>query len=402
MPTTQPTACRPEFRTRVQEVATVPRSTPHVYLASPVFRAIADHPKVSMRLKYQLNTAWSRLKEVARVSVAEERFPSPEALTRALVDGGVDFLGCHLGHAVSAEATAVPTLKAVATSNVGYDHIALSPDVLVTNAPGVMGGTIADYTISLILANLRNIVALNAYVWDGQWSGAQRWDLDSHLTKTTENLTLGIIGLGEIGREVARRLAPWGIHIGYHDLGPVPEFEQSYPNVNYYEDLEQLFAIADVVSLHLPLNESTHHLVGERLLRRMKYRALLVNTARGAIIDLACLARLLRAKEIELHLALDVFEAEPISPELLADFREIARLRPDLRFIFTPHSASADADTRAGMAATMLTNLHRLAASKGPGDLELLNLIPPQRTALREDPAWLCASRIHHWWAAGG
>jgi len=372
-------------------------STPKVYLASPVFREIADNPRVSVKYKFLINKVWSNLNTAAEVIVADSRFPGEEEIKRVVSQKEADFLGCHIGHQIGEDIVSIPSVKAVSTSNVGWNHIHLHPGVIVTNTPGVLAGTIADYTVSLILANLRNITGLNQYVWSGQWQPGEKWDLDRHITKNTENLTYGILGLGEIGREVVNRVAPWGIHIAYHDIFQSTEMEEKYPNLNYYEDVEQLFKIADILSIHIPLDETTRHFVGERLLRLMRPRALLVNTARGGIIDFEALIRLLKNKEIAIHVAFDVYEEEPISAEMLERFRQINAERPDLRFIFTPHSATADADTRARMAATMLSNLNSLVRSTSVKDIKELNLIPPL-AFVKKEPRMLDDYRIFRWW----
>ncbi|HSM89012.1 MAG TPA: NAD(P)-dependent oxidoreductase [Desulfobacterales bacterium] len=372
-------------------------STPKVYLASPVFREIADNPRVSVKYKFLINKVWSNLNTAAEVIVADSRFPSAEEIKQAVSQKEADFIGCHIGHSIGEEIVSIPSVKAVSTSNVGWNHIHLHPGVIVTNTPGVLAGTIADYTVSLILANLRNITGLNQYVWNGQWKPGEKWDLDRHITKNTENLTYGILGIGEIGREVVHRVAPWGIHIAYHDIFQSAEMEEKYPNLNYYEDVEQLFKIADILSIHIPLDDSTRHFVGERLLRLMRPRALLVNPARGGIIDFEALIRLLKSKEIAIHLAFDVYEEEPISAEMLDRFRQINAERPDLRFIFTPHSATADADTRARMSATMLSNLNSLVRSTSVKDIKELNLIPPL-AFVKKEPRMLDDYRIFRWW----
>jgi glyoxylate reductase len=362
-----------------------------------VFREIADNPRVSVKYKFLINKVWSNLNTAANVIVAGSRFPTEEDMQQAVEQNEADFIGCHIGHQITENIISIPSVKAVSTSNVGWNHIHLHPGVIVTNTPGVLAGTTADYTLSLILANLRNVTGLNQYVWSGLWQPGEKWDLDRHITKNTENLTYGILGLGEIGREVVRRVAPWGIHIGYHDVFQSVEMEETYPNLNYYEDVEQLFKISDIISIHIPLDDSTRHFVGEHLLRLMRPRALLVNTARGAIIDFEALIRLLKSKEISIHLAFDVYEEEPIPAGVLEQFRQINAERPDLRFIFTPHSATADADTRARMAATMLANLNALARSTSVRDVKELNLIPPL-AFVKKEPRMLDDYRIFRWW----
>ena len=174
----------------------------------------------------------------------------------------------------------------------------------------------------------------------------QKWDLDENLSSTIDNLTLGIIGMGEIGKELTKRLYPWGIKIQYYDIRPQEEFEKEFPNIQYIENIEEIFSQSDIVSLHVPLMDATYHLVNEKLLKLMKKGALLVNTARGPIIDTAELLKLLENNEIEIDLAFDVFEEEPLNKKTLKRFKEIAEKNPQLKFIFIPHNASADADTR--------------------------------------------------------
>jgi glyoxylate reductase len=373
------------------------RTTPTVYLASPVFREIANNPEVSVKYKFMINKVWSNLNTAAHVIVSENRFPGEEEIKRVVEENEVDFIGCHIGHRITGMITSIPSIKAVSTSNVGWNHIHLQPGVIVTNTPGVLAGTIAEYTVSLILANLRNITGLNNYVWNSQWTPDEKWDLDRHIAKNTQNLTYGILGMGEIGREVVHRVAPWDIHIAYNDIFQSDEMEERYPNLNYYEDVEHLFKTADIISVHIPLDESTHHYVGERLLRLMRPHSLLVNTARGGIIDTAALIRLLKNKDISIHLALDVHEDEPMPAETLNEFRKIAKERPDLCFIFTPHSATADADTRARMSATMLANLNSLARSSTVRDIKELNLVPPM-AVLKKESRMLDDYRIFKWW----
>jgi len=242
-----------------------------------------------------------------------------------------------------------------------------------------MDKTVAELAIGIIIANLRNIVGLHNYLWNGDWNPNLKWDLDQNLNRSIDNLTLGIIGLGEIGREVARRLYPWGIKIIYYDINRNRDFEAEYPKLTFFEEMKEIFKTADIISLHIPLNNSTKGIINAQLLKKMKKNSLLVNTARGAIINFQDLIELLRSKEISINLAFDVFEPEPIPPEILNEFKKIAENRPELRFVFIPHSGSSDADTRAKMAIVLLSNLIKLCKSEKPEDIKDLQLIPSQR-----------------------
>ena len=373
---------------------------PVVYLTSPVFREIADNPLVSKTQQDSLKEIWGKLQNVANVLVSNTRFPTQIDIIEILRHS-VDFIGCHISHPMTHEILQIPSVQAVCTSSVGFNHIVEEPGVLIAHTPGVLEKTVADFTIAVILGSLRNLTPLHNYLWEGQWDPNEKWDLDANLNQNLDHLTLGIVGLGEIGREVVRRLAPWGIEIVYYDIQRHSDFEAQYPNLMFISALSDLFAVSDVVSLHIPLNASTRGQIGEALLRKMKPGALLVNTARGPVVDFPALITLLRDQEISIHLAFDVWDPEPISSAILTDFREISTQRPDLRFLFIPHNASSDANTRAKMSGLMLTNLYHLCTSKNLGDLSDVRLIPRQRILLDSSEAAITKIqeyRISKWW----
>ncbi|MCK7511152.1 MAG: hypothetical protein MZV70_48555 [Desulfobacterales bacterium] len=302
-------------------------STPTVYLASPVFREIADNPRVSVKYKFLINKVWSNLNTAASVIVADSRFPSEEEMQQR---------GRRRTRRTSSAATSatrsprrssrIPSVKAVSTSNVGWNHIHLHPGVIVTNTPGVLAGTTADYTLSLILANLRNIVGLNQYVWSGQWKPGEKWDLDRHITKNTENLTYGILGLGEIGREVVHRVAPWGIHIAYHDIFQSAEMEEKYPNLDLLRGRR-----AALQDRRHPLDPHPAGREHPAFRRRAPAaadaaaRAAGEHGARRASSTSRPSSGCSRARRSRIHLAFDVYEEEPIPASMLD------RVPPDQR-----------------------------------------------------------------------
>ncbi len=351
-------------------------SRPKCYLTSPVFREVAEHPKVSKEKKKKILDLWKKLEEVTELSVSNKRFPSAEEISEKIQQWGAQIIGCHLSHPITSEMLKNSDVVAVCTSTSGYNHIAQEPGILITHTPGVLHQTVADFTIAAIMSNLRNIVGLHNFVWNGEWEAGQKWDLDENLSTTIDNLTLGIIGMGEIGKELTKRLYPWGVKILYFDIRLQEEFEKNYPNIQYVGNLEVIFSKSDIISLHVPLMDATHHLVNAELLKVMKKGALLVNTARGPIIDTEALLKMLEGNEIEINLAFDVFEDEPIKEQTLERFKRIADKKPQLKFIFIPHNASADADTRAQMAIMILTDLINIATSSKNEDLQKLNLIP--------------------------
>ena len=200
------------------------------------------------------------------------------------------------------------------------------------------------------------------------------------------------------GARSCNRVAPWGIHIAYHDIFQSTEMEEKYPNLNYYEDVEQLFKIADILSIHIPLDETTRHFVGEHLLRLMRPRALLVNTARGGIIDFEALIRLLKNKEIAIHLAFDVYEEEPIRapgpgavpPGQRRAAGSAVHLHPAQRHGRRRH---AGAHGRHDALQSQLPWCARPSVK----DIKELNLIPPL-AFVKKEPRMLDDYRIFRWW----
>lgn len=353
---------------------------PKVYLTSPVFREIAEHPRVSESKKKSLLKLWDELKKNTRLKVSPSRFPESKEITSVISDWKAQIIGCHLSHPISQQMLEDSQVFAICTSTAGYNHIDRVPGILITHTPGVLHKTVADFTIALILSALRNTVRLHNQVWEENWKPGQKWDLDANLSTTMDNLILGIVGMGEIGQELTRRLAPWGIKIIYSDPARKRHIEEEHSNVKYKNSLDEIFSEADIISLHLPLTPETHHLVGEKYLKLMKKNALLVNTARGPIIDSQILLELLEKRAIFINLAFDVFEDEPLNLTDLKRFKKISREHPELRFIFISHNASADADTRAQMVIMTLEDILFLATSNAPDDIKKIRLIPELRT----------------------
>jgi len=148
--------------------------------------------------------------------------------------------------------------------------------------------------------------------------------------------------------------------------------------------MEDVFSGADIVSIHIPLNSKTKHLVNRDLLKNMKEGALLVNTARGSVIKFSDLIELLENNEISINLAFDVFEQEPIEKSELKRFKKISEKKPELRFTFIPHTASSSADIRAQMVIFLLEDIIKVATSQSIKDLSGLRLIPEQKYLLEE------------------
>jgi glyoxylate reductase len=229
-----------------------------------------------------------------------------------------------------------PKLRVIANCAVGYDNVdiaaATRAGIAVTNTPDVLTDATAELTIALMLAAARRLPEGETLVRSGQWIG---WRLDQLLGQPIKGRTLGIVGLGRIGMAVAERAVGLGmtiIYSGHHDVPTTLAARRVA--------VDELFATADVVSLHCPLTPETKHLVNAERLARMKPSAIVINTSRGGCVDDGALADALTAGRI-FAAALDVFNGEPtVDPRLLA--------AP--RLVVAPHLGSATIDARRAMA----------------------------------------------------
>ncbi len=236
---------------------------------------------------------------------------------------------------------ACPHLQAVANYAVGYDNIDLEATgargIAVGNTPDVLTGATADLTFALLLAAARGLPAAQASVRAGQW---RTWEPSGYLGHEVHGATLGIVGMGRIGRAVAARAAGFDMPVIHTGRGGIP--------------LLQLLARSDFVSLHCPLTAETHHLIDEAALIEMKPTAILINTARGPIVDPVALREALTTGVIA-GAALDVTDPEPLPAG--------DRLLTAPNLIVVPHIGSATITTRETMAELAVNNL--LAALAG-------------------------------------
>lgn len=370
---------------------------PKVYFTSNVFseKEIGSNKKISKNIREIIKKLWNELNQISEIKIFNGRFPSEDQIRNEIEEFNPQILGCHLSHQISAQLLENSQIFAISTSTVGYNHIQRTQrdNILITNTPGILHETVADYTIAIIMANLRNLVDLHNYVWRGQWSSKDKWDLDSSLSSVFDNKILGIVGLGEIGKEIVKRLYNWGIKILYYDLSQKEEFEKRFPMIEFKTDLKEIFRESDIISLHIPLNSFTEKLIGRDLLKLMKENALLVNTARGGIIDFDILLEMLENKEVKINFALDVFPNEPIDTKTLRRLKKIKKYQPEIRMILVPHNASADANTRGKMNIIFLKNIINLIKSTNIEDLAGINIIPDHKKQLK-NKEW----RIFNYW----
>jgi len=349
-------------------------------------KEIGSNEKISEEIRINIKNLWQKLKKISELKYFNGRFPSESQIKKELVNFKPEILGCHLSHNISSEILENSKIFAVSTSTVGYNHIQKpkNDDILISHTPGILHETVADFTIALILANLRNLIDLHNYVWNNMWSVDDKWDLDQSLSSIIPNKTLGIVGLGEIGKEVVKKLYLWGVKIIYYDLNRMEQFEKKYPIIQFKEDLVDIFKESDIVSLHIPLTKDTNKLINRDLLKLMKNNALLINTARGLVLDLEDLLDLLENKEIKINLALDVFPVEPIDDKTLERIKKIKKNQPQIRMMLFPHNASADANTRGKMNIISLQNIIKIIESTSIEDLSQVHIIPEQKKQLYE------------------
>jgi glyoxylate reductase len=297
------------------------------------------------------------LREAGEVRIDERETAIPRADLLELV-AGADAVLTLLGDRVDEELleAAGPQLRCVANVAVGYDNVDVEAaerrGVIVTNTPRVLDDATADLTMALILATTRRIVEGDRLVRSGQdWN----WGMGFMLGSSLQGRLLGIVGLGAIGGWVAQRGRAFGMKIAYHQRNPAPAEVEAVLEAKRMP-LERLLPAADVLSLHCPLTPETHHLIGAAELEAMKPSAVLINAARGPIVDEAALAAALVEGKIAAA-GLDVYEHEPqVEPRLLGLDN----------VVLAPHLGSATVETRTAMTELAARNAISVLSGQGP------------------------------------
>ncbi|MEA3124135.1 MAG: glyoxylate reductase [Caballeronia sp.] len=255
-----------------------------------------------------------------------------------------------------------PQCRIVANYAVGFNNFdldaATARGVIMTNTPGVLDDATATHAWALLLATARRISESERYVRAGKWHG---WAPMAFIGQDVDNKTLGIAGLGRIGSKFARKAAAFDMNIIYTDARPNAEFERQY-NARFV-DKATLLRESDYLSLHLPLLPETHHYIGAAELATMKPTAVLINAARGPLVDEKALVAALRERVIW-GAGLDVFEDEPRLAPGLAELDNV---------VIVPHIASATTQTRLAMGKIATDNVIRVLKGEAP-----LNCINPQ------------------------
>jgi glyoxylate reductase len=273
----------------------------------------------------------------------------------------VDALATLLTDKIDAEIfDAAPNLKIIAQFAVGHDNIdikkATKRGIYVTNTPGVLTETTADFAWALLMAVARRVVEADKYIRSGEWKVG--WHPTMILGRDIYGATLGIVGLGRIGAAVAKRATGFDMRTLYYSATRKPDLEKTLGLV--FTDLETLLKESDFVSIHVPLMKRTYHLIDERKLKLMKKTAYLINNSRGPVVDEKALYKALTEGWIA-GAALDVFEQEPTSvdnPLLKLD-----------NVVVAPHISSSSHETRSRMAEMVAENLIAFFEGRVPPNL---------------------------------
>jgi len=291
--------------------------------------------------------ALAMLRPRAEVVVGPADPPLPTAEEMRAMARDADILYSLPGSRVDAEViAAAPKLRMIATLATGYDSIdiaaARARGIPVTYAPGILDETTADGAFGLLMAAARRFGEAERYLRAGRFRG---WTPFMFLGQDVNHATLGIVGMGRVGRQVARRAKGFEMRVLYYDERRNDQAERDL-GISY-ASLDRLLAESDFVSLHVPLMPTTRHLIDAAALRKMKRTAVLVNTSRGPVVDERALAEALRDGVIAAA-GLDVFEREPEVEPLLLQLENVVLL---------PHVASASAPTRTRMAVRAAENI---------------------------------------------
>jgi glyoxylate reductase len=272
--------------------------------------------------------------------------PLDEANIREAAEGCVGIVS-QLMDPIGDTVLSTPGLKIVSNVAVGFDNIdvaaATAHKVMVTNTPGVLDDATADFAFTLIMSAARRIVEADSFTRQGRFRG---WAIDMMLGADVHGATLGLIGVGRIGRGVAHRAKGFNMRVLYYDPQPLPPEAERDLNAARV-DIGRLLAESDFVSVHVPLTQQTHHLLSTQQFAQMKRTAILINTSRGPVVDEAALVEALKAKKIA-GAGLDVYEREPaVHPGLIS--------MPNV--VLAPHIASATVRTRSEMSQMAARNL---------------------------------------------
>lgn len=259
-----------------------------------------------------------------------------------------------------------PNLKMIANFGAGIDHIdvarAHDKGIIVSNTPGVLTEDTADLTMALILAVPRRLVEADRLLRAGKFEGWSPTWMTGHRVRGKK---LGIVGMGRIGQAIARRAGAFGLSVHYHNRREVPRSIAQGLSATYYDNLDDMLAAVDIVSLNCPARPETHHLINAARLKLLGPQSYIVNTSRGDVVDEAALVEALKSGQIA-GAGLDVYEHEPeVHPELLT--------LPNV--ILAPHIGSATFESRQEMGEKVMINIRAMMDAHMPPD----RVLPPRK-----------------------
>ena len=286
------------------------------------------------------------LGEAAEVIAYPSNRPLDQQSIRQAAEGCAGIVS-HLKDPIGPVVLGTPGLQCVSNVAVGFDNIdvatATANHIWVTNTPGVLDDATSDFAFALMMAVARRIVQADSFVRQGNFHG---WEIDMLLGTDVHDATLGIVGIGRIGRGLARRARGFNMRVLYTDTNRLDHEVEQQLGATHVEP-HQLLAESDFISLHVPLTKETHHLISTAQFAQMKPTAILINTSRGPVVDEAALVEALKTHRIG-GAGIDVYEREPaVHPGLVAIHN----------VVLAPHIASATTRTRSEMSAMAARNM---------------------------------------------
>ncbi|MED1203313.1 2-hydroxyacid dehydrogenase [Heyndrickxia acidicola] len=314
---------------------------PAVYITRKLPDSILQHLSGHVHIKM-----WDKENEPVPQEILQEEIREADGLLCLLTDQVDEKL-----------LSGAPHLKIAANMAVGYNNIdvaaAAKRRIIVTNAPGVLTETTADLTFALLMAAAQRLVESSDFLRAGNWSAWTPMELTG---QDIYGATLGIIGMGRIGQALARRAKGFNMRIVYHNRSRKPEVEKEL-GLDFYTDLYDMLPVCDYVCILVPYTSELHHFIGEKEMNAMKQTAVLINTARGGLVDEEALFTALSTGKL-FAAGLDVFEKEPVNPD--SPLLSLSNL------VTLPHIGSASRATRLKMAKLAADNIIAVLSGKPP------------------------------------
>lgn len=309
-----------------------------------------DKPKVLLTRKLH-DFAIKELQKKYRLQIHSGKIPMPKNLLQRKIADAVGLVCFPYDRIDRDVLDAARNLRVISTYSVGYDHIDLQAakerKIVIGYTPDVLTDATADLTVALMLDVMRRVTEGDRLIRAGRWRTI--FGAHDYVGVDLYGKTLGILGMGRIGRAVAKRVKPFGMNVIYHSRTPLSKSAEKRSGAKYVS-MSRLIAESDVLSVHVPYSHQTHHLINKVTFAKMKSSSFLINTARGKIVNEYDLLTALKSKRIA-GAALDVFECEPIGVK-----NNLTKMQ---NIVLAPHIGSSTEETRAKMAQLTVLNLVR-------------------------------------------